>query len=167
MKKVSLLVLFLPLCMFLMGADGCDPATDPTKADLEKGQSIDLERMEGEVVKLEVQYFKGDQEGVTKDKGGKPFYVVTIRRDGGSSEEFKGVPKDKFDLIKVGTRLPLGRCFTIDDLGKVEGKIIDKVALAPYFYLVILQNGQPVLFRVTIEAYYDERIRVGEVLRLR
>jgi len=79
-----------------------DP-TDPTKDQLAKGQSLDLESIYGTVVATGTNLYRGDRPATRKMKG-EPYYWVQVALEGQEEparvEEFVGIDKEVFDRLR-------------------------------------------------------------------
>ncbi len=169
-------MLCMPLLVFCLGADGgCENSNatfkDPSQDDLKKGENIDIVRMTGVVISKEVNYYVGDRTE-TKEKIGKPYYTIGIRRDvqntQAPAELFHGVTPEVFDSLNIDQTLPTDRIYTLEEVVRLEGKIVDKIVDGNEWGIVINQGLRNYrYFRLTPSAFYDERIGVGAELPLR
>lgn len=148
-------ILLLTLVLFLAVFSGCG---DPNEAQLDKGKNIDLERTTGTITSKSVRYFEGNQDW-TKERKGLPYYCLTIsttnQNNSTTSEEFIGVPVEKFDFVEVGMELS-STILNSDMLAKINGKIVDMQAdmSRRQFFIAVEQTDRIKIYRVCPEVYY-------------
>lgn len=142
---------FLPV-IFCLVLFSC---TDPVPTDLAKGKNIDIDRMEGTVVRKEVRYFTGDQTH-TKELVGKPYYILAINR-GGSEETFIGVSDLAFDSVEVNTILPVIPMASLNHLAELKGFVVDmdRDLFSNKFIIIVEKDGEMKRYRVQLQIYYE------------
>lgn len=159
-KKLILALLLVSCILFT----GCDP----TEKERAKGQNIDIERMDGEVVSRGIKYFEGDRTP-TQERKGQPYYCVTItyKNENGAkiTEQFKDIPIEVFDALYVGKKLPTSPLLTLTHLTKMEGEIVDMQAdLERLRFSIVIKNLEGIeVYNIDIKTYYT-LLRVGTKL---
>ena len=136
-------------------------ACDPSQQVIEKGQKIDLGRIEGVVTGKGVRFFEGDNDA-TKERKGQQYYWIGIRRrDTNQDEEFVDVPDVAYRSVQPGVNLP-DLLLTAKRLTEIRGKIVDvKACPEVNQYFVVIDHGYGfVSYSAPIEVFY-RYIHVG------
>lgn len=152
MKKY-MLIFILPLLLLY----GC---SDPSNYEYNKGQTVDISRLNGIVYSKTIEYYVSDNEerGVRQ---GDPYNVFTLQKHATNSNSsskvtFRCVPAEIFDAIHVGQELPTQRITRYDEFFEIKGRIVDRKANLNerVFHLVVKKNETYSVHRVYIETYY-------------
>lgn len=166
MKNLSSksLIFFLVLACFVL--IGCDPSEE----ELEKGQNIDIERIEGKVLGFGAGIFQGDNT-YTSNWVGKPYFwaKISYMNENGSTtvETFYGILPEVMEVLEVGMELPATICLTLTQLTKMEGEIVDmdRDLDQNKFWIVVSDLEGIRKYRVDMKTYYM-LVHVGTKLPL-
>ena len=163
-KKISLFLLLAS--SFLLA--GC--SYDPDEEELLRGQKIDIEKIEGEVTAIGVNFFVGDKTN-TRELKGQPYFWIKISyiNEGGVKveETFKGIPSEVREALNIGMKLPATSLLSLTKLTKMEGAIvdIDRNLEKNRFFVVIKDLEGINVYNIDMKTYYM-LVHVGTKLPL-
>jgi hypothetical protein len=147
----------MSLALLTLGNGGCEQSPDPTDVQWSTAQKVDLSRTSGTITDKRIAYLVNAVHGGTV---GDPYYCVTITEGlatgRGQSTEYCGVNRETYDAVVGGTALPIERIYTVYDLSKLDGRIVDRWANPPAgaWYVVVDRLTAIETYRVDAVTYY-------------
>jgi len=108
------------------------------------------------VIDHSIGYYVGNMQE-TKIKRGEVYYTITIA-SGNSRTLYRGVSVETYDLLPIGTMLPLERVLTRKDLTKISGQVVLTQAdlSESAFFVLVYDYDKYSIYRVSPEVYVED-----------
>ncbi|MFC1644974.1 hypothetical protein ACFL08_03035 [Patescibacteria group bacterium] len=156
-------LLFLLLVALFISA--CS-SSNPTDAELKKGENFDFFNEHGVITEKAIGYFESEMDRddahlkrIAARSEGEAYYSITIRR-GTSSIMLRGVSRSMYERNAVGDELPLRIVITEKTLYEIEGTVMDMQAdLDDEKWSVVVEDfGKHNVYPVIPEVYYNKEL---------